>query len=117
MSVRLLFYKTTGKEIDKQTLKKLRSSGTFRESTVLIGEKEINVSVVDGLTGLGKLRSAQASGVKYDLIEVMACPGGCVHGGGLPFISSKEDLKNRSKLIYQADENEAIVFHVNRRRL
>jgi iron-only hydrogenase group A len=108
--IRLLFYKTTGKEIDKQTLKKLRSSGTFRESTVLIGEKEIKVSVVDGLTGLGKLRSAQASGVKYDLIEVMACPGGCVHGGGLPFISSKEDLKNRSKLIYQADENEAIVL-------
>ena len=100
--LRLLYYRTTGKEIDKQVFKKLRLSGTFRDSAILIGENEIKVAVVDGLTGLEKLRSAQASGTKYDLVEVMTCPGGCIHGGGLPFISSKEDLKNRAKLVYQA---------------
>jgi iron only hydrogenase large subunit-like protein len=108
--IRLLYYRTTGKEIDKQTFKKLRLSGTFRELTVLIGENEIRVCVVDGLTGLEKLRSSQASGTKYDLIEVMVCPGGCVHGGGLPFISSKEDLKNRARMVYQSDDNEAIAL-------
>jgi iron only hydrogenase large subunit-like protein len=66
------------------------------------------VAVVDGLGGLEKLKAAQASGAKFDLVEVMTCPGGCIHGAGLPFISSKEDLKNRAKLIYQADETEAI---------
>ncbi len=80
----------------------------FREVTVQIGENEIKVAVVDGLTGLEKLRAAQASGKKYDLVEVMTCPGGCIHGAGLPFISSKDDLKSRAKLIYQADETEAI---------
>jgi iron-only hydrogenase group A len=108
--LRLLYYRTTGKEIDKQVFKKLRLSGTFRDSAILIGENEIKVAVVDGLTGLEKLRSAQASGTKYDLVEVMTCPGGCIHGGGLPFISSKEDLKNRARMVYQYDDNEAIAL-------
>jgi iron only hydrogenase large subunit-like protein len=63
---------------------------------------------VDGLTGLEKLRAALASGKKYNLVEVMTCPGGCVHGAGLPFTSSREDIKNRAKIVYQADETEAI---------
>ena len=108
--LRLLYYRTTGKEIDKQVFKKLRLSGTFRDSAIQIGENEIKVAVVDGLTGLEKLRSAQASGTKYDLVEVMTCPGGCIHGGGLPFISSKEDLKNRARMVYQYDDNEAIAL-------
>jgi iron only hydrogenase large subunit-like protein len=49
-----------------------------------------------------------ASGVKYDLIEVMVCAGGCVHGAGMPFSNSKEGVRNRAKLIYQADETEAV---------
>ena len=106
--IRLLFYKSTGKEIDKQVFKKLHSSGTFRDCSVQIGENEIKVAVIDGLTGLEKLRTAQASGVKYDLVEVMVCQGGCIHGGGLPRINSKDELKARAKLVYQADETEAI---------
>jgi iron-only hydrogenase group A len=105
---RLLFYKVTGKEIDKQVFKKLHSSGTFRDCSVQIGENEIKVAVVDGLTGLEKLRTAQSAGADYDLVEVMVCQGGCIHGGGLPFINSKDDLKSRAKLVYQADETEAI---------
>jgi iron-only hydrogenase group A len=106
--IRLLYYKAEGKEIDRQVFKKLRSSGTFRECSIRIGENEVKVAVIDGLTGLEKLKSAQESGTKYDLVEVMTCQGGCIHGAGLPFISSKEDLKNRAKLVYQADETEAI---------
>jgi iron-only hydrogenase group A len=106
--VRLLFYKATGRDIDRQVFKKLHSSGTFRECSVQIGDFEVKVAVVDGLTGLEKLRAAQSAGTKYDLIEVMTCQGGCIHGAGLPFISSKDDLKNRAKLVYQADETEAI---------
>ncbi len=73
-----------------------------------IGGNSLKVAVVDGLTGLEKLRASQASGTKYDLVEVMVCQGGCIHGAGLSFTSSKEDLKNRAKLVYQADETEAI---------
>ena len=96
------------KESDKQIFKKLRSGSNFRETTVLVGETEIRVAVVDGLTGLEKLRASLASGKKYDLIEVMTCPGGCVHGAGLPYSPSKDEIKSRSKLVYQADDTEAI---------
>jgi iron-only hydrogenase group A len=106
--IRMLHYQRLGNDADKQIFKKLRGSGIFRESVVKVGEDELMVAVVDGLGGLEKLKTAQASGAKFDLIEVMTCPGGCIHGAGLPFISSKEDLKNRAKLVYQADETEAI---------
>lgn len=106
--VRSLHYQKLKREIDKQQFKKLRSGGSFRELTVNIGDTEVRVAVVDGLSALEKLRLEQASGKKYDLIEVMTCQGGCVHGAGLPFNKSKDELKSRSRQVYQADDTEAI---------
>ncbi len=106
--VRLYHYRSLKKEPDKLVFKKLRSGGNFRESTISVGDEDISVAVVDGLTGLEKLRTNIASGKKYDLVEVMACPGGCVHGAGLPFSPSKDEIKSRAKLVYQSDETEAI---------
>jgi iron only hydrogenase large subunit-like protein len=60
------------------------------------------------LTGLEKLKAAMASGKKFDLVEVMTCPGGCVHGAGPPFSATKDEIKSRAKLVYQIDETEAI---------
>ena len=104
------YYLNLKKEVDRQLLKKLRVTGIFRESVIPVGDYELKVAVVDGLTGLEKLRSAMASGKKYDLVEVMTCPGGCVHGAGLPFNMTKEEIKNRARQIYQADETEAITL-------
>ncbi len=106
--IRLLHFQKTRKEIDKQLFKKMRAGGSFREASFEIGELEVSVAVVDGLTGLEKLRTSITSGKKYDLIEVMTCPGGCVHGAGLPFTTTKDEIKSRSKLIYDADNTEAI---------
>ena len=96
------------KEADKQLFKKLRLGGVFREAVIQVGDIELKVAVVDGLTGLDKLKASLVSGKKYDLIEVMTCPGGCVHGAGLPFSSSKDEIKSRSKLVYETDATEAI---------
>ena len=106
--IRTYHYQKLKKEPDKQIFKKLRSGGVFREISVMVGENEVRVAVVDGLTGLEKLKASLASGKKYDLIEVMTCPGGCVHGAGLPFSPSKDEIRNRAKLVYQSDETEAI---------
>ena len=106
--IRTYNYSKMKKEPDKQVFKKLRSGGAFRETVVMAGEAEIKVAVIDGLTGLEKLKVSMAAGKKYDLIEVMTCPGGCVHGAGLPFSTAKDEIRNRSKLVYQADETEAI---------
>jgi iron-only hydrogenase group A len=96
------------KDADKQLFKKLRSGGAFREITLLVGGTEVRVAIVDGLTALEKLKICQTAGKKYDLVEVMTCQGGCVHGAGLPFNTSKDEIKNRSKQVFQADDTEAI---------
>jgi iron-only hydrogenase group A len=106
--IRTYHYQKMKKEPDKQIFKKLRSGGAFREISVMVGDRNVKVAVVDGLTALDKLKVSMASGKKYDLIEVMTCQGGCVHGAGLPFSTSKDEIKNRSKLVYQSDDTEAI---------
>jgi iron only hydrogenase large subunit-like protein len=106
--LRLFYYSRMRKEADKQYFKKIRSSGSFREASVEVGDTEVKVAIVDGLTGLEKLKSALASGKKYSLVEVMTCPGGCVHGAGLSFHASKDEIRSRSRLVYQIDETEAI---------
>jgi NADP-reducing hydrogenase subunit HndD len=106
--IRSLFYLKLGKEPDKQLLKKIRSGGSFRESAIQLGENELRVAVVDGLTGLEKLKLSIAAGNSYDLVEVMVCPGGCINGAGLPYTTPKNDRKSRAKMIYQADETDAI---------
>jgi iron-only hydrogenase group A len=106
--IRLFHYQKMKKEPDKQVFKRLRSGGIFRETAVQVGDINLSVAVVDGLTGLEKLKTSLASGKKYDLIEVMTCQGGCVHGAGLPYSPSKDEIKNRTKLVCQADDTEAI---------
>jgi iron-only hydrogenase group A len=108
--LRLLYYTRLRKEADKHLFKKFRSNGSFRESSVDVGGLEVNIAIVDGLTGLEKLKNALSSGKKYDLVEVMTCPGGCVHGAGLSFSSTRDDVKSRTKLVYQIDDTEAITL-------
>jgi len=105
---RTLFFKITGKEVDRQQFKKIRAGGSFREAIISGDDMELKVAVVDGLIGLEKLKAAQASGNQYDLIEVMACSGGCINGAGLPFSTIKDEKKSRAKSIYQADDTDAI---------
>ncbi len=106
--LRSFHFQKLKKEVDKQLFKKLRSGGAFREIQIMVGETAVRVAVVDGLTALEKLKASISAGKKYDLVEVMTCQGGCVHGAGLPFNTSKDEIKNRSKLVYQADDTEAI---------
>ncbi|HUX95386.1 MAG TPA: [Fe-Fe] hydrogenase large subunit C-terminal domain-containing protein [Bacteroidales bacterium] len=106
--LRSLHFQILKKDVDRQLFRKLRSSASFREITLPLGESEINAAVVDGLAGLEKLKSSVEAGKNYDLIEVMTCQGGCIHGAGLPLSSSKDDLKSRAKMIYQADDSEPV---------
>lgn len=96
------------KETEKPAVKKLRNTGTFRETMVTIGGKSYHVAVVDGLKGLAKIRQLVEAGARYDLVEVMACPGGCVNGAGMLPAGSKEGVRQRSRFIWQTDDQEAV---------
>ncbi|HLP71472.1 MAG TPA: [Fe-Fe] hydrogenase large subunit C-terminal domain-containing protein [Bacteroidales bacterium] len=106
--LRLYYFRKLKSEPDKLIFKKLRAGSIFREVTMQAGNVEIQAALVDGMTGLEKLKAAIASGKKYDLIEVVACQGGCVHGAGLPFSPSRDEIKNRTRLVYQSTEVEAV---------
>jgi len=106
--MRLIAVRAGEKEADRQAVKKLRNSGTFRDVTVTAAGVTYAVAVVDGLKGLEKLEKMIEGGANYDLVEVMACPGGCVNGGGMVPAGSKEAVRLRSKFIWQTDDQEAV---------
>src|SRR5512133_763424 len=106
--LRSLMARTGEKEAEKQVFKKLRQSGSFREVTVEIGGAEYSVAVIDGLPGIEKLKQMPGGGARYDLVEVMTCPGGCVNGGGMIPAGSREAVRQRSKYIYLSDDQEAV---------
>jgi iron-only hydrogenase group A len=106
--IRSLAVRAGEKEADRHAIKKLRTGGSFRDVTIATGETSYSVAVVDGLKGFEKLRQMLDAGTFYDLVEVMACPGGCVNGGGMVPAGSKEAVRQRARFIFQSDEQEAV---------
>lgn len=63
---------------------------------------ELRIGVASGLANAEKLLGMLKNGEKFDIIEIMACPGGCVAGGGQPFVHA-EVRKTRGKGLYDTD--------------
>ncbi len=88
----------------------VRGPEGIKETVVRYHDMDLNICVVSGLGNARKVLEQVKSGEKqYHLIEVMACPGGCVMGGGQPVDGSKEiRTKTRSKGLYRADGSMSI---------
>ena len=86
------------------------------EAKFNIDNIELNIAVVSGLGNTRKLINKIERGeAKYDFVEVMACPGGCVGGGGQPVKDGYELAFNRGKKLYFLDENSEIRYsHENK---
>lgn len=108
-ALRYATYKLTGKKQD--IIEDVRYCDGVKEVTVDIGGKKVNLAIVHGLANAPKVMDAIVNGSKkYDFVEVMACPGGCVNGGGQPFVDYRlheveEVIRKRSASIYEADGN------------
>ena len=90
-ALRTAHYLITGKELENLEFEQITNLNEgAKEMTLTIAGKEIHIAVAHGIKNvssvLEKVRRAKANGEKspYDFIEVMACPGGCVGGGGQP---------------------------------
>ena len=100
----------TGEELKKLDFEDVRGFEGIKEASYTINGMEVKVAVASGLTNAKKLLNAIKSGEKtYHFVEVMACPGGCVNGGGQPiqpqYIKNFEDIrKARAKALYSIDE-------------
>jgi iron-only hydrogenase group A len=89
----------------------VRGSAGIREATLQIGELSVNVAVAHGMKKVRELVDDVVKGnSKYHLIEVMACPGGCIGGGGEPKTGrfDADVLLKRMQGIYQIDKTKPI---------
>jgi len=113
--LRTLHYKMTGKELQSSKLQDLRMVNGIKEIAIKIGGKEFNVVLANGLTGIEKLMDGiKNKTINAHFIEVMACPGGCVNGGGQPFKSGDKDVKARIRTLYDIDDVDSLkVSHKN----
>lgn len=82
----------------------VRGMDSVKEATVQVEGKDLKFAVVNGLGNAQKLlKKVEAGEVSYDLIEVMACPGGCIGGAGQPSGNS-EKRRERAQGLYASDQ-------------
>jgi NADP-reducing hydrogenase subunit HndD len=103
-----------GRSVDRIEYTEVRGEKGIKEATLIVAGKEIKIAVASGLANARKLMNQIQKGESpYHFIEIMACPGGCVMGGGQPIKSSKtrasvDVRKLRADSLYDIDEKSTI---------
>ena len=110
-ALRTAVFKITGQDVPDDALDFVDVRGTdgIKEASYKVGDLDVKVAVASGLANARQLLNMVKSGEKdYTFIEIMACPGGCVNGGGQPIVPAK--VKNfvdvraeRAKALYNLD--------------
>ncbi|SMD08806.1 NADH-dependent [FeFe] hydrogenase, group A6 [Sporomusa malonica] len=95
----------TGKPLECVDFHNVRGLSGMKEAEVHIGDKTVKVAVAHTLANariiLDKIRNGEAD---YHFIEIMACPGGCIGGGGQPISTSPDIREQRMAAIYECDK-------------
>ncbi|MBW2977913.1 iron hydrogenase small subunit, partial [Candidatus Woesearchaeota archaeon] len=99
-ALRTAYETATGKQLTKIEFDQLRGMDGIKHGTIIINGKEIRFAAANSHANARKLLAERKD---YDFIEIMACPGGCIGGGGQPIPSTKEILQKRIQAIYQED--------------
>lgn len=125
-ALRTAAWKLTGKELENVEIKEVRGLEGIKEASFNLGGTEVKVAVAHGMKNakvlLDEIREGKSP---YQFIEIMGCPGGCVAGGGQPyvkpcFLPNEEDnildtyRDKRANALYSEDEGRPLrVSHKN----
>ena len=111
-ALRTASYLLTGNNPDPDAFRQVRTGPGLREVTYELAGIPVRCAVVSGLGNVRRLiEQLKAGKVHYDFVEVMACPGGCVGGGGQPISIEDEELAGiRGDRLYQLDQQAPIRF-------
>ena len=110
-ALRSAHYLVTGKNPEVDAFKSVRGMDGWKESEFDIDGTKIKVAVASGLGNARRLIDAILAGsVRYDFVEIMACPGGCVNGGGQPIHDGVELKAERAAVLYNLDEKNTIRY-------
>ena len=105
-ALRTAYEVITGKNLERLDFESVRGIEGIKEAVIEIDGLKLNVAVVNGLGNARKMLDMIKNGEKdYHFIEFMACPGGCIGGGGQPIPTTKEILSKRMKAIYEIDKS------------
>ena len=119
-ALRTAYYVLTGKEHELIKFEQVRGFDGIKEATIDIEGKQISVAVASGMKNAKVLMDEIRAGTsKYSFIEIMGCPGGCVAGGGQPYIKPcflpNEDIdildtfkEKRAAALYSEDERQTV---------
>lgn len=109
-AVRTAYELQTGKTLSRVDFTQLRGLEGVREATIDFNGIELNIGIAHGLGNARRLLNDVREGKsKYHAIEIMACPGGCIGGGGQPFHHGKSEiLKARASALYEEDRNKSM---------
>ena len=119
-AVRTAYHILTGKELEPIDLEPVRGLKGIKEATYEINGSKINVAVASSMKNAKiLLEEIKAGKSKYQFIEIMGCPGGCINGGGQPFVKEiflpNEDddimrtyIQKRAKVLYDEDRNKPV---------
>ena len=96
----------TGETLERIEFEQLRGLEGIREATVTIGDLDLKIGIAHGLGNARKLlEDIKAGKANFHAIEIMACPGGCIGGGGQPYHHGDENvIKKRQAAIYEIDK-------------
>ena len=119
-ALRTAYYVLTGKEHELIKFEQVRGFDGIKEASIEIAGQTINVAVASGMKNAKVLLDEIRAGTsKYTFIEIMGCPGGCVAGGGQPYVKPcflpNEDpdildtfKAKRAQALYSEDERQAV---------
>ena len=108
-ALRTVYEVVTGKELQNVNFNEVRGMEGIKEASVDLNGTVVRVAVAHGLGNARKLLDQiKAGATKYDFIEVMCCPGGCIGGGGQPIPTNLETRMARIKAIYETDASMAL---------
>ena len=115
-ALRSAYYIIKGENPPAEAFTAVRSQGFnendgVQEANFQINDITVRTAVVSGLGNTRELiRKIESGEVHYDFVEVMACPGGCVGGGGQPIHDGEERAFERGKNLYYLDRNANLRF-------
>ena len=109
-AVRTAYEWATNSELGNVNFEQLRGLEGIRSATVKVGDLDLKIGIAHGLGNARELLDKINSGKEsFHAIEIMACPGGCIGGGGQPFHhGNMATLKKRAAAIYREDEAKVI---------
>ncbi|MFP4066464.1 MAG: NADH-dependent [FeFe] hydrogenase, group A6 [Spirochaetaceae bacterium] len=113
-ALRTAYHLATGKEREPVEFTEVRGLNGVREAAIDIDGTEVRVAIAHSISNVSKVldcvKEAQAKGeeLPYHFIEVMACPGGCISGGGQPYGTTNVVRRRRIKGLYSDDTKQQV---------